>query len=484
MLTRVRRWWRRSPDDQGLRHPPYVDVCRELQGHGDDPMTIGTILSDLERRGVRGDRYDALRALTAAHPRPHWANYFLCMEEARRGVDLVSSYPPFVWMDVSSICSVECRFCKYTHDQLPKRNVTLDEIQRIEWFKYVRNLNLTAGTAEAITNPQFVDIFDYLRRTHEHLHLSFLTNGRTLNARILDAIVGRLDALHVSMNASNEADYDRIIAKGNWRQFSTNMRHMRDRLKGATRPNVSASFVKLRWNLDRAVQDLEFAADHGASFVMFHHYYPHYVNDIHHDRPERLAEKFGFEDSLYFDRERSDEVFARVRDRAQQLGVEVATPPPFGGRHHLAFGVRSLTPPPDDCVDPWTKMYFLWGFKSRREEITICCGLAADIGVYFDRAEIATSEGLMKVRNSPTLRAYRRTVNGGRRNPICDQCRKIDRFAPDAVYPDQRTFFEFNDLPVPPHFTTSGWVTAAETRGRQRLTLPVIGGGVVGAGDA
>lgn len=486
MVSRLWKWLQRSPVERHLAHPPYVELAWALQGHGDDRATVEALLLDLERRGQRLDRSGALRALQQTHPHPHWVNYLLCMDEATRGLEEVTSYPPYVWMDISSICSVECRFCKYTHDQLPKRNLTLDEIRRIEWFKYVRVLNLTAGTAEAITNPQFVDIFEYLRDRHPHLHLSFLTNGRTLNEMILNAIAGRLDALHVSMNASSEEDYNRIIARGSWTQFSNNMRKMREILGAAARPTISASFVMLRWNLDRALAHLEFAVAHGASLVLFHHYYPHYVNDIHHERPERLLEKIGFEESLYFEKERADEMFTRVRARGRDLGVEVITPPLSTESSHVAFGVRSLTPAPTDCFDPWTKMYLLWGFKSRREEITICCGLAADIGVYFDRDEVATSAGLMRVRNSPTLRAYRRTVNGARVNPICEQCRKVDRFAPDAVYPDQRTFFEFNGLPLPPHFQKpTVWEKPLEEMRRARdarRSLPVIGAGTVGPG--
>jgi hypothetical protein len=110
-------------------------------------------------------------------------------------------------------------------------------------------------------------------------------------------------------------------------------------------------------------------------------------------------------------------------------------------------------------------MFMLWGWKSRKEEITMCCGLASDTGIRFEWDEIFTKPGLGRVWNSPAMQAYRRTVNGNRINPICALCRKIDRFSPDAVYPDQRKFFVFNDLPIPPHFETGA-----------AAALPVIGG--------
>jgi MoaA/NifB/PqqE/SkfB family radical SAM enzyme len=434
------------------KHGPYAQLLAELQGLGADVTPVQQRFTDLEQRGVLLSRYDALVDLLDSHPTPHWANYLLVMEEYKNTIDDVRSYPCYVWMDISSICSVECRFCKYTHEHLPRKSVSLEKVQAIEWLKYVRLLNLTAGTAEAITNPQFIDIFEYLQTRFPHLNLSFLTNGRTLNERILRTIAGRLDQLHVSMNASSEEAYNHIIASGNWHQFSRNMRLMREAFRGQKRPSVTASFVLTKSNIHRVVHQLEFAAEHGAATVLFHHYYPHYVSDLHSADQEKLSEKFGYDESLYFHKELSDHWLGEAEKRARELGVQAIIPPPFAAKAHISFGCRSASAGPTDCVDPWTKLYLLWGFKSKREEVTICCGLASDLGVYFDRDEIATRAGLFKVRNSPTLRAYRRTVNGGRVNPICAMCRTVDRFAPDAVYPDQRTFFTFNDLPVPPHF--------------------------------
>lgn len=437
-----------------VTHDVYLQLVDELHGIGGEDRDISAALFwELEQRGVRFDRYEALLHLMDTHPAPHWVNYKLCELEYDSGRDELKSYPPYLWMDISSVCSVECRFCKYTHEQLPVVNLTLDQIKRIEWLKYVKWLNLTAGTAEAITNPQFLPIFDYLRTTFPDMHIQFLTNGRTLNERVLNAIVGRLDKIHISMNASSREDYERIIASGNWNQFSSNMAAMKRIFAGASRPFVAASFVMLRSNVDSTIRNLEFAAEHGASEVYFHHFYGHYINDIHGVNQEVLDDKFKFEDSLYFDKDLSDRVFSRLDTRAKELGITVWAPPLFSDPDaRILFGVRSRQPVPDSCRYPWTNMYLLWGFKSHREEVTICCGLASDIGVYFDRESLATREGFFEVRNSPTLRAYRRTVNGSHVNPICSLCRKVDRFAPDAVYPDQRTFFEFAGLPVPPHF--------------------------------
>jgi MoaA/NifB/PqqE/SkfB family radical SAM enzyme len=440
------------------RLPVFAEVRQELLARGERAEVIDPLLDQVAVAAPTADRYEILKALLPRHPRPNQVNYLLGQEEFRRGVAEMTAYPSYLLMDISNICTVECKFCKYVHNHHDKKWIPLEQFQKFEWLQYPLYLNFTAGTAEALSNPQFVPIFHHVYDNYPGLILGLLTNGRTLNEKVLHALEGRLHELHVSMNACTEEDYNKIIANGSWSLFSRNMKHLRDMLQRTNKPWLQASFVKMRWNLDRALDELQFAVEHGAKKVLFHHYYPHYIQDLHGADAKVLAEKFGPEQSLYFDQQRSDEVFARVRERAQELGVEVEVPPPFGATGiKILWGTRSLQEPPQDCAYPWTHMFMLWGWKSRREEILMCCGMASDTGIYFDWDEMFTKAGVAKVWNSPTMQAYRRTVNGNRMNPICAACRKIDRYSPHSVYPDQRKFFIFNDLPVPEHFTTGQW---------------------------
>lgn len=436
-----------------LMHSVYKNIVNQLMGMGDDKDILTDILLQLEKKKIFLDKYDALLYLLYNHPKPHLVNYLLCNEEIKMKRETVNSFPPNVWMDLSSVCDVQCRFCKYVHGFLPKKFVTLEQVKSIEWFKYIRLLNFSAGTGETILNPQFLDIFNFVRDNFPHLHLTFLTNGLALNEKILETIAGRLDALHISMNASNEEDYNKMMQTGNWSVFYKNMKNMKKILKNYNKPLISASFVMMRWNIKNAINYLEFAVEHGASIVLFHHYYTHYINDLHSNNPTILSRKFPRSQSLYYDKELSDKIFEKVEKRAQELGVRIQIPVPFNCKKvFINYGMRSKEKPSQNCSAPWTNMYLLWGFKSKREEITICCGMASDIGVYFDRDEIATEKGLKKIWNSPIICAYRRTVNGEKINPICKMCREVDRFNPDSPYPDQRDFYIFNNLPIPPHF--------------------------------
>jgi MoaA/NifB/PqqE/SkfB family radical SAM enzyme len=436
-----------------VTHQVYIELLQSLQGVGEDSSIAEPLLIELECNNQFLGRYDVLTYLLERHPFPDNVNYLLACEERDRNVDIVKSVPPNVHMDLTSFCNVECRFCKYTRGYHSPQMITLDQVKAIEWFKHVKWLNFSAGTGESIMNPQFVDIFEYVRTTYPRLHIEFLTNGLALKESLTDLIVGRLDQMHISMNASNEEDYHKVIKGGSWRTFSKNLQYLQSALKNVDRPRITASFVMMRWNIERAVEYLEFAVDIGASFIMFHHYYTPYIRDIHSSDPRTIEEKFPKSESLYYHRELSDRVFAQVEERARQLGAEVKLPVPFSeNQFHMAYAMRLTGEPLVACPAPWQSMFLLWGFKSMREEVTICCGLASDIGLFFDRDKIASRSGLMDVWNSPIMQAYRRTCNSKRKNPICALCRKVDRFDPDAHYPDQRLFFTFNGLEVPPHF--------------------------------
>jgi sulfatase maturation enzyme AslB (radical SAM superfamily) len=427
------------------------EILSSLAGFGDDYQLLKDILSDMDED--ISDKIDLLKYLLEKHPRPHWVNYLLSQEEFIQRREIVHSFPINIWFDLASICNIECRFCKYSVNLLPKSFVTLQQVEAIEWLKFVRLLNLSSGTGESLTNPEFIKIFHYLRETYPHLHITLLTNGKALSEEICYTLRDQMDQLHISMNASNEKDYKEIIHKGSWEIFLKNLNQMKRIFHNSSKPKISASFVMMRWNIERAVEYLEFAADHGASLVLFHHYYTPHIRDYHKSDHKVLERKFPVDQSLYFFKDLSDRVFDRVQKRASELNVEVQVPVPFAAdKYWINFGMRSQTEPSFLCNTPWMNMYLLWGMKSKREEITMCCGLAADIGVFFERDQIATKEGLHKVWNSPILQAYRRTVNGPGINPICELCRITDRFDPKATYPDQREFFKFVQLECPEHF--------------------------------
>jgi MoaA/NifB/PqqE/SkfB family radical SAM enzyme len=416
---------------------------------------IETLFSEWEARGQVLNEYDCLGELVKSLDLPYYANYQLAEYEFRNNIEFVRSLPSSVAMDLTSVCNVQCKFCKYTHHHVPKAFLPVEHIKRIEWFKHILYLNFSAGTAESIIHPQFGEIFSFVRDSYPHLHLTLLTNGRSLVEKRLEEFRGRLDRLHISMNASNRDDYDRVIYKGDWDKFSANMHNVKRILSGAPRPEVIASFCMMRWNIDRAIECLEFAAAHGAHVVSFSHFYSHYIPDLHSGDDVILSRKFNHQDSLYFEREKSDEIFARVVERGKELGVEVSVPPPFAKTVPVYFGTRLGLQPPQDCSEPWHHLFLLWGWKSRREEATICCGLASDIGAFFDREEIKTVAGLREFWNGPILRGYRRTVNGADINPICAMCRKLDRFDPNGAYLDQADFFRYVGLPVPEHLRSA-----------------------------
>lgn len=429
-------------------------VLNELKGtYGENPMPLKKLL---DKSNINfSSEIEVLSYLLDNYETPHNVNACLACKEADAGVLTVKSYPSVVNMDLTSFCNVECRFCKYTNKLgLPHSVVTLEQVKAIKWLKYVRILNYSAGTGETLLNPEFVEICKYIRTTYPHLFINFLSNGKALSGSLLKEIKGMVNQIHVSMNASNEEDYNNVIKNGNWKSFSENMKSLSEFAKESPGTLISASFVMMRWNIDRALDNLEFAYNIGARHVDFFHYFTPHIADYNHNDESVLKEKFPPEQSLYFEKEKSDAMFAKVQKRVDELKISVQIPVPFSlENQYINYGIRSRTQPSPKCIQPWFQLFLLWGIKSKREEATLCCGLASDIGAYFDRDEIATCVGLKAFWNSPVFVGYRRSVNGDNINPVCKACRVTDRFNPDYKLVDQSLFFKHQGLPVPEHFT-------------------------------
>ncbi|MBF0565442.1 MAG: radical SAM protein [Nitrospirae bacterium] len=476
----------------GLRHPVYVKLLGELWQKGDDDAWLAGEFRRLEEDGRFLDRYATLTHLLEIHPYPHHVNALLCTWEMENSIETVRSFPINLGMDITNMCNVRCRFCKYTDGLFPADTVTLAYVRRIEWFRYLSGFGFGGGTAESLVNPGFVDIFNYIREGFPHLYINIFTNGVALTPEVLHVLAGRLDHLHVSMNASNEEDYGRVVARGNWKRFSANMKSMAEILRGHSRPVVTSSFVMIRSNVQRAVEFVEFAHAHGASRVTLNHYLSGINERYYGAETATMEEKLKKTDSLYYDRERANEYFAMALERGRELGIEVDVPVPFPSRkayeapqahkesqispapqesraskahreqelqaHReaplswITFANRSVSPPPAVCFAPWSHMFLRWGIRSVRPEVWFCCGSAVDTGIYYDKDEALSASGLLRIRNHPSLRAFRRTVNPPVVNPVCAHCRRVDRFDPDDDFPpDQGAFYDFNCLPMPDH---------------------------------
>ncbi|MBF0339312.1 MAG: radical SAM protein [Nitrospirae bacterium] len=396
---------------------------------------IGKYLLHLQSKGIYLNKYDALVYLLERHTAPALVNELLCIEEAEMSIEEVKSYPLEVHMDMSTICNIRCRFCKYTPGMYPVEMITLDYIKSIEWFKYIRRFYMAGLTGETLTNPEFIEIFNFIRDTYPHLILTLYTNGAALSEKVINTIAGRLDCLHVSINAATKEDYNNIIKNGNWDVFSANMKHMANMRKNFDKPVISASFIMVRSNIDNAVRHVEFARDHGISTVQL----PHYIHGLNaaycNSDLSGQYEKFTREDSLYFERQKSDDMFEQAAQCARESGINLMYPVPFQCNDYVVRYGRKTLDRSWKCFFPWTNIHLHWGAKSKRREVIFCCGTATDNGIFYNKEDVVTKEGLLRIRNDKILCLYRRTVNGPKVNNVCNFCRSYDVSDPDSGFP-------------------------------------------------
>jgi MoaA/NifB/PqqE/SkfB family radical SAM enzyme len=364
--------------------------------------------------------------------RPHLINIKLNELERKLKVDYLYSFPAYISLCMSSSCNARCSFCHYIpKPEFLKDSVTLEDIKKMTWLKYVSTFNINAGLSESLLNPEFLAIYDYVKNTFPHLNLTLVTNGIRLTKNICEAFVGSLSELLLSLNASTKGTWQKLMrSKGfdnvlSMASYITQLKKER----GTPKPLLTLSMVLVKDNIHEAIEFIELAHRIGAEKVVFVHYLLTALTG---------AKEMAKAHSLYYDKELCDEVLKKAAKRANELGIELIRPLPFSCKDfHISFGER-VNHLPVSCQQPWTNCFLtcLAGQERHREVIFCCYGFAYRIS--YDKSNLTEEYFVKKVWNHPTARYFRKTISIKEGNPICTSCFIYDRFNPEneLIYGD------------------------------------------------
>jgi pyruvate-formate lyase-activating enzyme len=179
------------------------------------------------------------------------ANARLAYWECSVNKTIVSSFPFNFVLPLTDVCNARCSFCAYIPERVYGHASTVEEFKRLDWLRFVKNLNINSGLGEAFMHPGFADIFEFLREWAPLLFMRLTSNGtRLIDARVRRSIVGYLDQLHISINAARPDTYRRTM-KLKWEDTIEGLRLLaEDKEKAGTKlPNVTASVVMHRENI-------------------------------------------------------------------------------------------------------------------------------------------------------------------------------------------------------------------------------------------
>ena len=187
--------------------------------------------------------------------------------EPETTVDIMArEFPNHIDIDLSNRCNLRCRFChlsflepekwqQLSYDQFLKVSPILEKVKTVSLFsKY-----------EPLTCRDFIPIFD---KTCEYdVETYFSTNGILLNDNIIDALVGRLTYLTVSVTGFTRESYIKNMGQDRLEKVRENLTKLNAAKKAANTdyPKLRITFVGMLDTLDELCRSLDFAAEFEAS---------------------------------------------------------------------------------------------------------------------------------------------------------------------------------------------------------------------------
>ncbi len=283
-----------------------------------------------------------LHAETLHAPDPVAINQRLNDLECDLGCDELLSFPTFVGLNMTSVCSARCVFCSYQPSMLKERDhITVEDLKKMTWLRHVGGLAAWGGVGDSLMNPEFLDCLRYLKAAHPHLAIDLWTNGIRMTRELGDEFAEHLSQYNVSLNAARKETWEKLMRTKGFDNVCETFAHLarRRRESGARKPLLSLSMVLTRTNVAEAVEFVELAARLGADRAT----YAHYLSTTLIGRRDLAPEE-----SLYHEKEKADDWLEKAAARGAELGLEVARPLPFAAElprieHGAAHGApRSL----------------------------------------------------------------------------------------------------------------------------------------------
>jgi hypothetical protein len=206
-----------------------------------------------------------------------------------------------------------------------------------------------------------------------------------------------------------------------WQTIYDNLKYLSRKRKdlGTAKPEMFASIVMTRENLEELGNFVEVASELGLDGVTF----AHFVTTTTIGRRPLHASS-----SLYYYKDLADRHLAAAIRKAERHGLRVNAPPLFSDREvSIAYGARIRGPLRYTCQAPWRSCFLTVNELGVPEMVFCCSGLYYHLE--YDKNDLSEA-ALWKLWNHPTAQYFRSTANRPGKNPLCVFCRSEDRFDP------------------------------------------------------
>jgi molybdenum cofactor biosynthesis enzyme MoaA len=306
--------------------PPFVNTAfREMLTA---PADRGAIAGSPERIA------EALLAQRRVSRVPWVFNTLLDDVEYRIGTPEPCGIPPEIHLSITGFCNIECRFCAYEHALARRDFVDVERVARLDFLALAQSLRLHSGLGEPTTNPHLPAIIEHVATRFPHVGMNFFTNAVTLGQpRLLDAMVGNVRWLNVSLNAAGRERWKDLCGADLFDRICRNLRalHGAKRDRRVLHPLVFGSMVLTRANVEDLPRMPALCRELGIDrFTAF----PYFGLGYHGQ------DKYGPEMTLAACRDRYDELYWKTVGEAEAHEVSLEIPRP-GAQSRTAFGLEA-----------------------------------------------------------------------------------------------------------------------------------------------
>ena len=251
------------PNTAGIDHSPAMENIGDAKRRPTvfDPRFLNTAFMEIVSRpmacSVAREETDAMACALLKHrdrSAVPWVFNALVNEiEYRKGLTIPKAFPPEIHLSTTGMCNINCRFCNYEHDIARDNYVQPEQIRKMTYLHHAQTLRLSSGLGEPSLNPHLPEIIHILSKTFPHLQTGFFSNGTILNQNgLLEAIVGNVNWIHVSLNAASPGSYRVQCGMNGFKRISSNLSRLYAAKKERKNlmPLAMGSMVLNRKNLD------------------------------------------------------------------------------------------------------------------------------------------------------------------------------------------------------------------------------------------
>ena len=138
---------------------------------------------------------------------------FNYQNRANLNEDIPLKTPLVVYVEPSSICNLECKFCpQHTNsDEFPKSLMSLESFHKIindiKIFENKPELLRFCGIGEPLFNKNFGKFIQILNESKVVKKTELITNGLLLNSELIKIIASNLDRIVISIEGLSDKDY-------------------------------------------------------------------------------------------------------------------------------------------------------------------------------------------------------------------------------------------------------------------------------------